>query len=63
MKIGERIASVIAPEAVKLTTEFVERLRASHDHWKSRAQILERENKSLLRQVMKWKREAKARDG
>lgn len=59
--IRERLARVIAPEAVSLTTEFVERLRASHDTLKRRNAFLERDNKQLLRKVMKLEAEARGR--
>lgn len=59
MKLGERIAKAIAPEAVSMTTEYVTRLRAAHDARRNRIEFLERENKRLLREVMKWKNQAK----
>lgn len=55
MGLGETIAKLVAPEAVTLTTEFVERLRTSHDYFKNRCKYLEPENRRLLRQVMKLK--------
>jgi hypothetical protein len=59
--IRERLARALAPEAVSLTTEHVERLRASHDLLKRRNEFLERDNKQLLRKVMKLKAEARGR--
>lgn len=55
MSLGKAIAKLVAPEEVQLTTEFVQRLRASHDELKRRNEYLERDNKRLLKQVMKLK--------
>lgn len=59
--LRERLARAIAPEAVSLTTEYVERLRAAHDALKRRNAYLESDNKQLLRRVMKLKAEARQR--
>jgi hypothetical protein len=59
--LRERLARAIAPEAVSLTTEYVERLRAAHDLLKLRNAFLERDNKQLLRKVMKLKDQARGR--
>lgn len=60
MSLGKAIAKLVAPEEVTLTTEYVQRLRASHDELKRRNEWLERDHKRLLRKVMKLK--AKVRE-
>ena len=62
-KIGERIAWLIAPHAVSLNTEYVQRLRTAYQDVRKKADFLERENKRLLREVMRWKKKARQHNG
>jgi cell shape-determining protein MreC len=47
VSIGERIAKLVAPQAVSLTTDHVQRLRMICNDLKREVSYLRRENKRL----------------
>ena len=53
MSLGERIAKVLAPEAVSLQSDYVKRLREAYDFERKRADYLARENKRLRKALAK----------